>query len=127
MICVGQFVRLAVANKCVEKEDLWESGQFFRVCSRKGLFQLFINHYQNESTSATVMNKATHLRNFVNRAMYYFSIAKPTSPSEEAKKKRLRMMAKMRAVYEYLGQTAARAKRDAYLEKAARNRIEHRE
>jgi len=69
------------------------------------------------------MNKATHLRNFVDRAMYYFSIAKPTSPSEEAKKKRSRMMAKMRVVYEYLGQTAARAKRDAYLEKAARNRI----
>jgi len=31
-----------------------------------------------------------------------------------------RMYAKMRDVYKYLGQTAARAKRDARLEKAAR-------
>lgn len=121
MICAGQFARLAIANKCAEKEDLWECGQFFRVCSRKGLFQLFIGHYENESTSATVMNKATHLRNFVDHAIYYFSIVKPTSPSEEAKQSRSRMIAKMGVVYKYLGRTAARAKRDARLEKAARN------
>lgn len=124
-IAVGQLARLAIAANCVEKNDLWDSGEFFKVCSNKYLFQLFIGHFENESTGGTVMNKAIHLRNFVDQAINYYSIKKTSDFSQEAQEKRSRKMAKMQLVYSFLRHKAAKGKRVARLDKAARKESEH--
>jgi len=124
-IAVGQLARLAIATKCVDKEGLWDSGEFFQVCSNRMLFELFIGHFDSESTGGTVMCKSLQLRNFVDQAMNYFAIAKPTDFSQEAQQKRSRYMAKMKGVYQYLQLKQREGKRRTRLDKAARKELEH--
>lgn len=71
-ICIGQVARAGIAHKKLSLENLWRPGELFQIAGNLQFFNMFVNHFANASTPATVMNKEAQLIKFIDNAMDYW-------------------------------------------------------
>ena len=109
-VCIGQLARFGVATGRLHMNTLWNAGQFFKICEQDLVFHVFLGHFQQKSTSSTVMNKAAQLYKFVHSAVTYFD-ANPLFGDDVSKNKVMRGRAV--EIMGFLRRTSSAEKRES--------------
>lgn len=109
--CMGQLVRCAVANDKLDLEDAWEAGQLFVVCRNEFIFRVFLNHFEEEGTDSTLMNKSLHCGTLVRSALDFYKTRRMKNAGPEELEKQQRSISKIDLVRRILLQKSAYGKR----------------
>ena len=111
---VGQFARMCICLKVVNRYTLYEKGKLFEAVANMKAVQAFISYFQVRSTNGTVCGKSRHLRRLSLHSEMYFS-----GKNEE-------MKGRAAQISEYLRNTASCNKTAARMEARKRKNIDER-